>query len=148
MPVRKASAMWNGSLKEGNGTVKTETGSFNGKYSFTSRFEEGQGTNPEELIAAAHSSCFSMALSADLSRAGYNPVRISTEDKVYVEKVDGGFSITKIEVFTEAEVPGINQVKFLEIAEGTKNNCPVSKALTGTKFILNAKLKTLAGSVA
>jgi lipoyl-dependent peroxiredoxin len=147
MPVRKANATWNGNLKEGDGTVRTETGSFNGKYSFTSRFEEGTGTNPEELIAAAHASCYSMALSGDLSKAGYNPVKVTTDDRVYVEKVGNGFTITKIEVFTEAEVPGIDQVKFSEIAEGTKNNCPVSRALTGTKFILYPKLKVPMGNV-
>jgi osmotically inducible protein OsmC len=142
MPVRKASAVWNGTLREGSGNLKTDTGSFEGKYSFTSRFEEGKGTNPEELIAAAHAACYSMALSGNISKAGYNPVKITTEDKVYVEKVGDGFTITKIEVFTDAEVPGIDAAKFNEVAEATKKGCPVSRALTGTEIILNAKLKS------
>lgn len=142
MPVRKASAVWNGTLREGSGTVKTETGSFDGKYSFTSRFEEGKGTNPEELVAAAHAACFSMALSGNIKKAGFDPVKITTEDKVYIEKVEDVFTITKIEVFTDAEVPGIDAAKFNEIAEASKKGCPVSRALTGTEIILNAKLKS------
>jgi osmotically inducible protein OsmC len=142
MPVRKASAVWNGNLRDGNGTVKTETGSFDGKYSFTSRFEEGKGTNPEELLAAAHAACYSMALSGNIKKAGFEPVKIITEDKVYVEKVGDGYTITKIEVFTDAEIPGIDAAKFNELAEATKKGCPVSRAMTGTEIILNARLKS------
>ncbi len=141
MPVRKANAVWNGTLLQGNGTLKTETGAVEGKYSFSSRFQEGVGTNPEELIAAAHAGCYSMALSAGLGNAGFNPVKVTTEDKVYLEKVGDGFSITRIEVFTEAEVSGIDENKFQEIAETTKKTCPVSRVLTGTEIILHAKLK-------
>ncbi len=140
MPIRKASAIWNGNLTQGNGTLKSETGAVQGKYSFTSRFEEGVGTNPEELIAAAHAACFSMALSAGLAKAGYNPIKVETEDKVHLEKGNEGFSITKIEVITEAQVEGIDENKFQEIAEATKKTCPVSRVLTGTEIILSAKL--------
>lgn len=141
MPVRKASAQWNGNLREGKGTVKTETGVLDAQYSFTSRFEEGTGTNPEELIGAAHAGCFSMAFSGALAKEGFTPISIRSEDKVTVEKVGEGFSITKIEVTTEAEVQGIDEETFQRIAEGAKQNCPVSRALTGTNITLKATLK-------
>ncbi|MCX6149165.1 MAG: OsmC family peroxiredoxin [Ignavibacteriales bacterium] len=141
MPIRKATAIWNGDLLKGDGTLKTETGTVNSKYSFTSRFEEGVGTNPEELIAAAHAGCFSMALSGGLAKAGFTEIKITTEDKVYIEKGSDGFSITKIEVFTEVEAQGIDEAKFQEIADATKKSCPVSRVLTGTEIILHAKLK-------
>lgn len=143
MPVRKATAEWNGTLKEGNGTLKTETGALNHQYSASSRFESGTGTNPEELIGAAHAGCFSMAFAGNLVRAGFNPKSIKTEDKVHIEKIGDGFTITKIEIHTEAEVPDLDNETFLELAEKTKETCPVSRALTGTKFELNAKLKVL-----
>lgn len=141
MPVRKASAVWEGNLVKGNGRVKTETGTLDGQYSFSSRFEEGKGTNPEELIGAAHAGCFSMAFSNELDKAGFTPRSVSTEDKVYIEKVGNGFSITKIEMTTDADVPGIDNETFQRIAEDAKNNCPVSRALKGVDLVLNARLK-------
>lgn len=140
MPVRKASAVWEGPIKEGNGTVKLGSGAYEGKYSFGSRFEESPGTNPEELIGAAHAGCFSMALSGGLSRAGNPPTRISTNAKVHIEKVGEGFSITKIELDTEAQVPGIDDAAFQEAAKKAKEGCPVSRALAGTEITLNARL--------
>lgn len=140
MPIRKAKAEWSGDLLSGKGNLATETGSFNGQYSFSSRFEEGTGTNPEELIAAAHAGCYSMALSAGLAKGGYKPISVKTEDQVYIEKLEEGFRITKIVVNCEAVVEGIDEATFQTYAENTKNTCPVSKALTGTTFELNAKL--------
>ena len=140
MPVRKANAVWNGSLKEGNGTMKMSSGAYEGPYSFGSRFLEDPGTNPEELIAAAHAGCFSMALSGGLGRAGFEVTSISTSAKAYLEKVGEGFQITKIELTTEGVVPGIDEAAFVEAAEGAKANCPVSKALAGVEILLNASL--------
>ncbi len=140
MPVRSSSAVWNGNLMQGSGTVKVGTGVFEGKYSFPSRFESGQGTNPEELIAAAHAGCYSMALSATLGKAGFNPARVATTAKVHLERVGEGFSITKIELVTEAQVPGIDNTAFQTHAEGAKKGCPVSKALAGTEITLSANL--------
>ena len=141
MPVRKGNAVWRGNLKGGKGRVQTETGTLDADYSFSSRFEEGTGTNPEELIAAAHAGCFSMAFSADLENAGYPPDQISTEDRVHIEKVGEGFTITRIEIVTEGVVPGIDDDAFQRLAEGAKKNCPVSRALAGTEFVLTASLK-------
>ena len=140
MPIRSAYAVWEGDLKSGKGKMKFAGGAYEGQYSFSSRFENGQGTNPEELIAAAHSGCFSMALSGALGRAGFTPKRISTTAKAHLEKVGEGFRITTMELETVAEVPGIDNHKFQEIAEGAKKNCPVSQALTGVDIKLNAKL--------
>jgi len=140
MAMRKAEAEWTGNLREGKGTVKLGSGAFQGQYSFASRFESGTGTNPEELIGAAHAGCFSMALSAGLTKAGHNPKRIHTVANVHLEKVGEGFEITRIELVTEAEVPGLDAKAFLEQAEGAKKGCPVSKALAGTKIELRAKL--------
>lgn len=143
MPVRTAKASWKGDLKNGKGTVSVESGIFNEvEYSFSKRFGEEKGTNPEELLGSAHAACFSMALSAGLSGAGHKVISITTSDKVHVEKVGEGFGITKIEVSTEAEVEGIDAATFSKFAEETKKNCPVSKALTGVEFILEAKLKS------
>lgn len=143
MPVRKANAEWKGTLKDGKGSLNSDTGAIKGNYSFSSRFEEGAGTNPEELLAAAHSGCFSMALSGGITRAGFTPASVRTEDKVYIEKVGEGFKITKIEVFTEAEVPGLDQETFQRLAEETKKNCPVSQALKAVEIILSsASLKS------
>src|SRR3954470_19485031 len=130
MPTRNASATWTGDLKSGAGTVKLGSGAFEGQYNFSSRFESGAGTNPEELIAAAHSACFSMALSAGLGGAGFKPQRVSTTAKVTVDKVGDGFKITKIHLNTEAHVPGIDPAKFQEIANATKVGCPISQALS------------------
>ncbi len=138
MPLRKAEAVWEGSLKEGKGTMKF--GSFEGTYSFASRFADGSGTNPEELIGAAHAGCFSMALSLLLEQAGYTTERIETHARVHIDKINGGFGITRIELETEASVPGIDEKKFLEQAEVAKNGCPVSRALAGTDITLKAKL--------
>ena len=140
MPTRNASATWNGDLKGGNGTVKLGSGAYEGKYSFTSRFEEGAGTNPEELIAAAHAGCYSMALAAGLGKNGFSPKRVSTTAKVTIDKVGDGFKITKIRLESEASVPNIDQKKFDEIANATKTGCPVSGALSAVPIELSAKL--------
>ena len=140
MPVRKADAVWEGDIRGGNGKVSLGSGAFEGRYSFGSRFEEGAGTNPEELIGAAHAGCFSMALSGGLGRGGHTPKRIATTAKVHIEKVGEGFSITRIELDTQAEVPGIDDATFQEFARKAKEGCPVSKALAGTQITLNAKL--------
>jgi osmotically inducible protein OsmC len=140
MPVRSAKAQWDGTLKEGKGTMSLGSGAFQGQYSFSSRFEQGTGTNPEELIGAAHAGCFSMAFANALGKAGFTPKRVSTTAGVHLEQVEGGFGITAIDLTTEAEVPGIDNAKFQEIAEQAKKGCPVSKALAATKINLTAKL--------
>ena len=140
MAVRTANAVWEGNLREGKGTMKLGSGAFEGAYSFSSRFEEGRGTNPEELIGAAHAGCFSMALAAGLERAGYRPDRVQTGARVHLIKGDSGFKINKIELQTEADVPGIDEKTFQEQAEAAKKNCPVSQALSGVEIQLNAKL--------
>lgn len=140
MPVRKADAAWEGGLKDGHGTMRLGSGAYEGKYSFGSRFEEAPGTNPEELIAAAHAGCFSMALSAGLGKAGLSPKRVATTAKVHLTMADGGFKITAIDLVTEAEVPGVDAAKFQEIAEGAKVGCPVSQALKAVEIRLDAKL--------
>ena len=140
MPARTSTAKWEGGLKDGKGTMKVGAGAYQGPYSFASRFESGSGTNPEELIAAAHAGCYSMALSATIEKNGFKPTSVSTSARVHLEKVGEGFSITKIELVSEAVVPGIDKAKFMEFAEGAKKGCPVSKLLTGAKIELNAKL--------
>lgn len=140
MPVRKANAVWEGSLKEGQGKVSLGSGAYEGRYSFGSRFEEAGGTNPEELIGAAHAGCFSMALSAGLGRSGHNPKRVATSAKVHLEKVGEGFKITRIELDNESEVPGIDEATFQEHAKKAKEGCPVSQALAGVEISLNARL--------
>jgi osmotically inducible protein OsmC len=140
MPVRKANAVWEGSLKEGQGKVSLGSGAYEGRYSFGSRFEEAGGTNPEELIGAAHAGCFSMALSAGLGRSGHNPKRVATSAKVHLEKVGEGFKITRIELDNESEVPGIDEATFQEHANKAKEGCPVSQALAGVEISLNARL--------
>lgn len=140
MPVRNASATWNGDLKAGNGSVKLGSGAWEGKYSFGTRFENSPGTNPEELIAAAHAGCFSMALSAGLGKNGFAPQRVSTTAKVSIDPVTGGFKITKIQLVCEAVVPNIDEAKFQEIATATKTGCPVSGALAAVPIELEAKL--------
>ncbi len=138
---RKAAAIWKGSISEGKGAVKTESGLLEAPYSFSSRFEEGKGTNPEELIGAAHAGCFSMALSLMLGEAGYKPEEISTSAEVNIEKQGDGFAITGIRLKTEAVIPDIDEKTFLEHAEAAKTGCPVSQALSGTNITLDAKLK-------
>jgi osmotically inducible protein OsmC len=140
MPARTADAQWEGSLQDGKGTMRFGSGAFEGQYSFASRFEEGTGTNPEELIAAAHAGCFSMALSGGLGRAGFTPDRVHTTAKVHLEKGDAGFRISRIELDTEAAIPGIDDATFQEQAETAKQNCPVSKLLTGAEITLKARL--------
>jgi osmotically inducible protein OsmC len=140
MAARTGSAVWEGTLREGKGTVKLGSGAYEGPYSFASRFESGTGTNPEELIGAAHAGCFSMALAAGLTKAGFSPTRIATTAKVHLENPGAGFKITTIELETEAEIPGIDEQAFQEQAETAKKNCPVSQALAGTDIKLEAKL--------
>ena len=140
MATRKATAQWNGSLKEGKGSMKLGSGAFEGPFSFGTRFEEAPGTNPEELVGAALAGCFSMALSAGLGKSDFTPDSIETTAAVHLEKVDAGFAITRIELTTRASVPGISDDEFQKIAEATKSGCPVSKALTGSKIDLNATL--------
>lgn len=140
MPVRQSKAEWQGNLKEGKGTVELGSGAFRGEYSFPSRFEEGKGTNPEELIAAAHAGCYSMALSAGLGKAGFNPTRVNTTAKVTLDKVGEGFGITRIDLETEAEIPNIDEAAFQEQAEAAKKGCPVSKALASVEITLKARL--------
>jgi lipoyl-dependent peroxiredoxin len=127
MAVRTSDAEWQGNLPEGKGTMKLGSGAYQGQYSFKSRFESGTGTNPEELIAAAHAGCFSMALSHGLSQAGHTPKRVHTTAKVHLDKVEGGFAISRIELDCEAEVPGIDEAAFRQQAEGAKTGCPVSR---------------------
>lgn len=145
MALSTAEAVWEGGLKDGKGTVKTGSGAINGAYSFRTRFEGAQGaagTNPEELIGAAHAGCFSMALSAGLGKAGFTPTRIHTTAKVHLEKVGEGFKITRIQLATEAAIPNIDEATFRQQAEGAKAGCPVSQALAGTPIELDAKLVT------
>ncbi|MCJ7714105.1 OsmC family protein [Candidatus Bathyarchaeota archaeon] len=142
MPVRKAKAEWKGNLKDGTGTISSESGALkNIAYNFVSRFEQGIQTNPEELIGAAHSACFTMALANSLAKAGFTVNSVKTDAKVYIDKLDAGFTITKIELETVGDIAGVDEKTFLEHAEQTKTACPVSKALLGPMLILNAKLK-------
>jgi len=131
MPTRKATAVWEGGLKGGKGTFKGESGAIGGQYNFSSRFESGVGSNPEELLAAAEAACFSMALSGGLEKAGTPATRIETSAACTVEAVPGGFGITKIKLNVQATVPNADKVKFQQIANETKDGCPVSKALKG-----------------
>lgn len=142
MPARTSSAVWNGDLQQGQGTMKVGSGAWEGPYSFKSRFEDGKGTNPEELIAAAHAGCFSMALSAALSKAGHPPTRVATTAKVGLEKGGDGFRIPNIHLATQAKVDGIDDAAFQKIADEAKRNCPVSKVLSGAEITLDAKLET------
>jgi osmotically inducible protein OsmC len=141
MITRHADAEWNGNLREGTGKAKLGSGAFEGPYGFRSRFESGPGTNPEELIAAAHAGCYSMALSAGLSNAGHPPKRVHTTAKVHLDKVGEGFAIVRIDLETEAEVPGLDESAFRQQAETAKKNCPVSKALAATQITLKATLR-------
>jgi len=142
MPVRKSEAEWSGDLKSGKGTMKLGSGAYQGGYSFQSRMENGAGTNPEELIAAAHAGCFSMALSAKLSGAGHVPKRVHTTAAVDFGQVAGGFAIQKITLTTDADIPGIDDATFQKIAKEAKEGCPVSKALAAVpEIVLNATLK-------
>jgi osmotically inducible protein OsmC len=141
MAIRTAKAQWDGNLREGKGTMRLGSGAFEGPYSYPSRFEDGQGTNPEELIGAAHAGCFSMALAAALTKAGHAPRSIRTSARVHLDKVGDGFEITAIELDAEGDVPGIDAQAFQTQAEAAKRNCPVSKALAGVKISLKATLR-------
>jgi osmotically inducible protein OsmC len=141
MPIRKAEAKWEGNLKDGKGNMAFGSGAFEGAYSFSSRFEEGAGTNPEELIAAAHAGCFSMAFSNELDKAGFKPESVQTEAVVTLEKVEGSFTITKVDLATIGVVPGIDQAQFMQIAEKASKGCPVSKALQAVEINVSAELK-------
>ncbi len=139
---RRAEAEWNGSVTEGKGKIKLGSGAFEGAYSFNSRFgDDTKATNPEELIAAAHAGCFSMALSAALGKAGFPPTKIETKATVKLEKQGEVFVIPVINLETEAEVPSITDEEFQAIAKSAKENCPVSKVLASAEITLNAKLK-------
>ncbi len=141
MAVRKADAVWEGTLKEGKGTMRLSSGSYEGPFSFSSRFESGTGTNPEELIAAAHAGCFSMALSGQLANAGFPPNRINTTGNAHFEKLEQGWRIVKMHLVTEADVPNINATEFQEFAEKAKSGCPISNALSrDIEITLDAKL--------
>lgn len=127
---RSASAVWNGGLKDGKGAITTQSGALEGvQYSFGTRFEEGKGTNPEELIAAAHAGCFSMALSAELGKAGKTPESIETEATVTLDKTDAGFTVTAVHLKVRAKVPGADPNDFNAAAESAKKNCPISRLL-------------------
>ena len=141
MPTRQSEAQWSGDLKSGTGTMKLGSGAYQGAYTFKSRMENGPGTNPEELIAAAHAGCYSMALSAMLSGAGHVPKSVHTTAKVQFDAVAGGFAITKIDLDVQASIPGIDDATFQKTAQEAKKGCPVSKALAAVPTInLTAKL--------
>ena len=141
MPARTANARWEGGLRDGKGNMRLGGGAFEGQYSFSSRFEEGVGTNPEELIAAAHAGCFSMAFSGGLEKAGFTPNSVETEAKVHLSPADGGgFRISRIDLVTNADVPGIEEGAFQQAAQAAKEGCPVSKALAAVEITVNATL--------
>lgn len=143
MPTRKSSARWEGGLKGGKGTFKGESTAIGGQYNFSSRFEEGIGSNPEELLAAAEAACYSMALSGDLEKNGTPPTSIDTEAQCTVEPVDGKSTVSRMHLVVSAVVPGIDDAKFQEIAKGTLEGCPVSRAFKGNvQLTLEAKLQT------
>jgi osmotically inducible protein OsmC len=139
MPVRSADAVWEGDVPSGKGTMRFGGGAFEGQYSFSSRFEEGAGTNPEELIAAAHAGCFSMFISGVLAKAGHTPTKVETTAKVRLEKVDDAWTVTRSDLVCEAAVPGIGDAAFQEAAEAAKKGCPISRLLN-TEIALEAKL--------
>ncbi len=142
MPTSHASAVWEGKLKDGKGTFKAGSGAFGGSYSFATRFEGSHGTNPEELIAAAHAACFSMALSAGLEKAGKPATRISTEAACTLEMVNGTPTITKMELRVRGQVPGLDGAALQKAAEEAKSGCPVSRALKGiSQMTVDAKLE-------
>ncbi len=145
MAQRSANAAWHGGLKDGEGTVELGSGGFRGAYTAESRFASGLGTNPEELIGAAHAACFSMALAHGLEQAGYSPESIETSAKVSIEKAGDGFAITRIHLDTRGTVPDIEEGEFVRQAEIAKDTCPVSRALAGTTIDLKAALTSGAG---
>ncbi|MGA9837782.1 MAG: OsmC family protein [Gemmatimonadaceae bacterium] len=137
---RRAEARWNGGLKSGSGSVKLGSGAFSGPYSFISRFENGTGTNPEELLGAAHAGCFSMALSSALERAGHPGTSVTTTANVHLTKGDAGFSISGIDLVTRGVVPGVTEAEFKKLAEEAKSGCIVSRALAAVPMTVDAKL--------
>jgi len=139
MPARIAEAVWQGTLQEGSGNIKLGSGAYDGPFTFQSRFEDGAGTNPEELLGAAEAGCFTMALGARLSRAGFTVNRIHTSATVYLEKDESGFSISRIDLMTEGDVSGIDEAAFRQHAEETKTSCIISRALS-VPLNVNAKL--------
>lgn len=141
MPTRTATAEWKGSLRDGSGAMQMQSGSYEGPYSFQSRFKEGEGTNPEELIGAAHAGCYSMALSGELGGRGVTPESVQTEARVEVSKVEGGFAITKIDLITQVRAPGLDESTFQEAAQAAKEGCPVSQALKAVDITLDASLQ-------
>lgn len=141
MAIRHANARWEGSLQEGNGRTTGQSGAFDVPFSFKTRFGDEPGTNPEELIGAAHAGCYSMALSGGLGRAGFNPDYVNTTANVHFGPVDGKPTIYKIELVVEASVPGIDDAQFQEIALATKDGCPISRALGAvSEIVVNATL--------
>ena len=140
MTIRKADAAWTGSLREGSGELALESGAFRGPYTFKARFEQGKETNPEELLGAAQAGCFTMALTAMLSRENIAPTEIRTTAAVHLQQRAGGFEIPKIELTTRAKIPGITAERFAALAADAKANCPVSKALAGVEITLDAAL--------
>lgn len=140
MPVRRADARWEGDLKAGKGQMHLGGGAWSGPYSFGSRFEEGTGTNPEELLAAAHAGCFSMAFANELAQAGHTPDRVETTANVHLDKSGDGFSVTRVVLRTEAQVAGIEDEEFQRLAEAAKRGCPVSRLFTGAEIAVEAKL--------
>ncbi|MBV1852985.1 OsmC family protein [Catellatospora tritici] len=141
MPIRTASARWQGNLTEGSGSIATGKGGLQANYSFKSRFEEGEGTNPEELIAAAHAGCFSMAFSKQLSDAGHVPTAVVTNANVHLDKTDAGMTVTRIDLETTGNVPGIDEAEFQKLAEAAKAGCPISRLLSpGAEITLKATL--------
>jgi osmotically inducible protein OsmC len=140
MPTRSAQAEWKGDLPSGDGRMAFGGGAFEGQYSYGSRFEEGAGTNPEELIAAAHAGCFSMQFAGLLSQAGHVPDSVETTARVHLDKDEGGFSITRSELASEAKVDGVSEEEFQRIADEAKRICPVSRALGAIDVELEAKL--------
>jgi lipoyl-dependent peroxiredoxin len=140
MPTRKAHARWEGSLRAGKGRMDFGSGAFTGAYSFASRFEDGAGTNPEELLGAAHAGCFAMALSLVLGQAGFEAEYVDTTAHVTIMPIEGGFKITKSHLVCEAKVPGLEHGTFVQHAQVAKNGCPISQALAGVEITLDAKL--------
>lgn len=141
MPIRTASARWLGTLTEGSGTLHTGKGGLEGNYSFASRFEEGEGTNPEELVGAAHAGCFSMALSKVLADAGFAPTSVQTSAQVHLNRTDAGMTVTRIHLDTIGAVPGLDEAEFVKHAETAKATCPISRLLApGVEITMDAKL--------
>jgi osmotically inducible protein OsmC len=143
MPTRNASAEWQGDFKRGGGQVSVGSGAFDLAYNFSGRFEDGTGTNPEELVGAAHASCFAMALSVGLTQANTPPEKLDVSAAVTIDQVEGGFEITKIALTVRGKVPGVDDDGFQQAAQGAKENCPLSKALASVNEItLDAALES------